>query len=255
MVFGKPIPTPAGFEAIFTDDEYQMLIALCVMLASVVAFLSFVPAPGTGASKTFLPQKSLFPLWKDGFETWHITVFLVGLVFGNIYLVTMGIIDRPTPGKLKLDELLVPANPVFRLMLLTWAALFAKTHAMAWAQVWMGCKNNSFSKNPWDLNDGTKTKAAIKTEQDLVKSTFHNVHSNDLENIPLALTLHVLLVLVQPTLAAAKLIMLTFTVSRFMHTIWYMNYGSHEVRATLWSLSAFSNYAAIFQLLAACKVV
>ena len=30
------------------------------------------------------------PLWKDGFETWHIFVFLVGLIGGNYYLVTSG---------------------------------------------------------------------------------------------------------------------------------------------------------------------
>ena len=59
----------------------------------------------------------------------------------------------------------------------------------------------------------------------------------------------------QPTLAAAKLIMLTFTVSRFVHAVWYANYGSHEVRATLWSVNCFCNYAAICQLLAACDVL
>jgi hypothetical protein len=44
------------------------------------------PAVAAAAAKTFLPQKSLIPIWKDGFETWHIFVFLVGLIGGNIYL-------------------------------------------------------------------------------------------------------------------------------------------------------------------------
>ena len=39
------------------------------------------------AGKTFLPQQSIFPLWKDGFLPWHIYTFLVGLVFGNIALI------------------------------------------------------------------------------------------------------------------------------------------------------------------------
>ena len=30
------------------------------------------------AQQTFLPQKSLCPLWKDGFETWHIWVGIHG---------------------------------------------------------------------------------------------------------------------------------------------------------------------------------
>jgi len=65
----------------------------------------------------------------------------------------------------------------------------------------------------------------------------------------------VLLVLVQPTAATAKLIMVTYTVSRFMHTFWYAWYGSHEIRATLFSVNCWANYAAVFQVLAACNVV
>jgi hypothetical protein len=149
----------------------------------------------------------------------------------------------------------VPTNEVFRLLLLTSAALFAKTHAMAWAQVWLGCKNNSFSKNVWDLATGSTKKPPVKTEDDLAKSTFHNIHGNDIENIPLAITLHMLLVLVQPTLPTAKLIMLTYAVSRYIHTFWYAWYGSHEIRATLWSINCFCNYAAVCQLLAACNVL
>jgi len=55
-------------------------------------------------AQTFLPQDSIFPLWKDGFQTWHIAVFLVGLIFGNIGLVLGGIIARPTPGALTIEE-------------------------------------------------------------------------------------------------------------------------------------------------------
>eukprot|EP00931_Biecheleriopsis_adriatica_P061755 TRINITY_DN37150_c0_g1_i1.p1 TRINITY_DN37150_c0_g1~~TRINITY_DN37150_c0_g1_i1.p1 ORF type:complete len:232 (+),score=26.63 TRINITY_DN37150_c0_g1_i1:81-698(+) len=201
---------------------------------------------------TCLPQQSLFPLWKDGFETWHIAVFLVGLIGGNIGLVMGGVIPRPAPGSLPLDELLQPSNPVFRTYLLTSVVLFAKVHWMAWAQVWMGCKNNSFSKNLWDLNTGNGKVAARKTEQDVAKQTFHNIHGNDIENVPLTLTLHGLLVLVQPTTNVANSIMITYAVSRCVHSLWYAWYGSHEIRATLWSVNCFANYAAVCQILAAC---
>eukprot|EP00316_Scyphosphaera_apsteinii_P017318 CAMPEP_0119312864 /NCGR_PEP_ID=MMETSP1333-20130426/27056_1 /TAXON_ID=418940 /ORGANISM="Scyphosphaera apsteinii, Strain RCC1455" /LENGTH=188 /DNA_ID=CAMNT_0007317543 /DNA_START=162 /DNA_END=728 /DNA_ORIENTATION=+ len=184
--------------------------------------------------------------------TWHIAVFLVGLVAGNVALLVLGIIDLPKPGNLKLEDLLHPSNAVFKLYLITSAALFAKTHFMAWAQVWHGCKNNSFSKNPWDLATGNPNKPVLKTEQDLVKSTYHNIHGNDIENIPLTLILHTLLVLVQPTLQTAQFIMITYTVSRFLHSFWYSWYGSHEIRATLWSINCFANYAAVCQILAAC---
>lgn len=209
---------------------------------------------GVEVCKTFLPQKSLgFGLWKEGFETWHIALFLVGLVFGNAALVMSGIMAKPTPGVLTLDKLLNPSeSSIFKTFLITTVALFAKTHAMAWAQVWMGCKNNSFSKNPWDMNTGSRKAAPITTEDDLFKKTLHNIHGNDLENIPLTLTLHTLLVLVQPTAPVANLIMITYTVSRYLHTFWYSFYGSHEIRAMIFSIGCWANYAAAAQLLAAC---
>ena len=54
------------------------VVALCGGEDAVVA---------DAAGKTFLPQQSIFPLWKDGFLPWHIYTFLVGLVFGNIALI------------------------------------------------------------------------------------------------------------------------------------------------------------------------
>ena len=33
--------------------------------------------------KTFLPQKSYFPLWRDGFQTWHINMFLSAPLLEN----------------------------------------------------------------------------------------------------------------------------------------------------------------------------
>ena len=209
----------------------------------------------SASQQTCLPQKSLCPLWKDGFEVWHIWVFLSALVFGNLWLITSGTIERPTPGKLPLDAIVTPSNEVFRLMLLTTCVLFAKTHAMAWAQVLTACKNNSFSKNPWDYATGSAKVAPRKTEQDLVKTTLHNIHGNDVENVPLTLTLHALLVLVQPTLATARLIFVTYAASRVAHTFWYAWYGSHEIRAIFWSLNCWANYAAVCQLLAACDVL
>lgn len=204
------------------------------------------------ASKTCLPQNSLFPLWRDGFEAWHIWVFIVGLVGGNVGLVLGGVLDRPTPGKLSLEELLTPSNPVFSLMLITTVILFAKTHAVMWLQVVMGSRNNSFSKNVWDVNTGSSSMASKTTEEDLVKKTMHHIHENDLENIPLTLTLHLLLVLVQPSLLTAQVIFLTYTIARLLHTLWYAWYGSHEVRAMIFSLNCFANYAACTQILAAC---
>jgi uncharacterized membrane protein YecN with MAPEG domain len=210
----------------------------------------------TTKTKTFLPQEAIIPLWKDGFEIWHIAFFLVGLTGGNIFLLNSGMIDHPNPGKLPIDDVFNPSsNPVFRIFLLTSIALFVKTHAVAWAQVWLGCKNNSFSKNVWDKATGSTKVEARTTEQDLAKCTMHNIQGNDIENIPLTLILHLLLVLCQPTVATAKLIMMTYTISRFLHTFWYAWYGSHEIRATLWSINCWANYAVVCQILAACEIL
>ena len=125
-------------------------------------------ALAAAAAKTCLPQRTLCPLpnrfggWKEGFETYHIALFLVGLIFGNIALLAAGAVDRPTAGcaavnatagcaaaALPVEELLQPSNPTMKLFLLTTVALIAKCHLMTWLEVWMGCKNNSFSKNVW----------------------------------------------------------------------------------------------------------
>ena len=99
--------------------------------------------PSDNTPKTFLPQKSYFPLWKDGFQTWHINMFVAQLIAANLYLVWSGVMDRPNPGSMSMDEVLDPSqNPVFRTMLLSTVALFVKTHAVMWAQVstiWNGC--------------------------------------------------------------------------------------------------------------------
>ena len=92
--------------------------------------------PSDNTPKTFLPQKSYFPLWKDGFKTWHINMFVAQLIAANLYLVWSGVMDRPNPGSMSMDEVLDPSkNPVFRTMLLSTVALFVKTHAVMWAQV------------------------------------------------------------------------------------------------------------------------
>ena len=84
----------------------------------------------------------VFAIRLAGFETWHIDLFVAGLVGGNYALLATGLMGRPTPGALPLDAILQPSNPTFKLFLLTTALLFAKTHLVMWAQVWLGCKHN-----------------------------------------------------------------------------------------------------------------
>ena len=45
------------------------------------------------------------------------------------------------------------------------------------------------------------------------------------------------------------------TVARYLHTFWYAYYGSHEVRAMIFSLNCWANYAASAQILSACGVL
>jgi len=97
--------------------------------------------------------------------------------------------------------------------------------------------------------------APCKTEDDMAKTTMHHIHGNDLENIPYTLLLHLLLVLLQSTASVANFIMVTYTVARYIHTFWYAFYGSHEIRAILFSVNCFCNYAAVCQILAACGVL
>lgn len=117
--------------------------------------------------------------------------------------------------------------------------------------MWVATANNSFYKNPEDISTGSAKRRAV-VQPVALQQRFSRVHRNDLENIPLFLALAAAWVFAaRPHYDTARFYMLLFTVTRFLHTIWYSAGGSHELRATFYSANVFAMVGICAQLLVA----
>lgn len=68
---------------------------------------------------------------------------------------------------------------------------------------------------------------------------------NDLESIPAFLAAGLLLVLVEPPLLLAQVLMWTYVASRAAHFVAYVTAQLHDVRATLWTVGSVSVMAMV----------
>jgi glutathione S-transferase len=185
-------------------------------------------------------QKSL--IFTSGFAGWHIISFVVGIVVGSWYLAAF-VFPKPAGGFAILDP---KTNAVFATFLWTSAVLFLKTLAIPWTEVYIGCVNNSFTRNPEDLATGSGNVPA--KERDPIKERFNRIHQNDLENVPFMIMFALVMVLVSPEDWVAGILMKVNLTARIIHTVWYAIAGSHEIRATLWSINCFCMVGYIFQI-------
>jgi glutathione S-transferase len=184
-------------------------------------------------------QKQL--IFKPGFFGWQIIAFVAGILGGNYYLAT-SYFPKPSGGPVIWD---VNENQVLRTFLLCAVGLFLKTMAMPWIVVYFACENNSFNKNPEDLGTGV----GPLRMNDPIKDRFNRIHNNDLENVPFMLLMGFFMVLVNPDPDYASLLLKVNLYTRLIHTVWYSAAGSHEIRATLWSINVFCMIGYTFQVL------
>ena len=139
----------------------------------------------------------------------------------------------------------VDENTVLKTFLWYASMLFLKTMAMPWIVVYFMSENNSFTKNPEDLDTGV---GQVHLE-DPIKDRFNRVHNNDMENVPFMILMGFFMVLVNPDPDIAILLLRVNLFTRVAHTVWYSCAGSHEIRATLWSINVFCTVAYTFQIL------
>jgi len=188
-------------------------------------------------------QKSM--IFRSGFYGWHILAFVVGIIGSNFVLATW-VFDKPAGGTPLLDP---KQNEAFQTYLWTTVVLFVKVLAMPWTVVYIACGNNSFTRNPEDLNTG-RLDIEYKTS-DPTKERINRIHANDLENVPFMIVLGLLMVLVNPSTTAANFYLILNLAARLVHTLWYAISGSHEIRATLWSINCFCMIGYCFQIILA----
>ena len=192
-------------------------------------------------------QKPL--IFKPGFQPWQIIVFVVGILGANWFL-AVRLFPKPSLGTVSFDP---STNSAFRTLLWTSVVLFLKTLAMPWTAVYFATKNNSFTRNPEDLATG-EASAPAKLE-DPMKERFNRIHQNDMENVPFMIILGFFMILVNPADWVAKLLLLLNLFVRLLHTAWYAIAGSHEIRATLWSMNCFCMVGFACQVLRACEII
>ena len=66
------------------------------------------------------------------------------------------------------------------------------------------------------------------------------MHRNDLENIPAFLACGLIFVAAGPSLLLANILMWTFVLARFAHTLAYATKQTHEVRATFYTIGSIA---------------
>ena len=64
------------------------------------------------------------------------------------------------------------------------------------------------------------------------------IQLNDLENLPFFLTAGFLFILTEPSIALARWLLYGYVVSRLLHFAAYFSRGTHDTRATLWTVGS-----------------
>ena len=94
--------------------------------------------------------------------------------------------------------------------------------------------------SPEDLRKGPINKKPSPEQldaNDYVERS-RRLHRNDLENIPAFLAAGLLFVIIDPTLWIAQVLMYGFVLARAAHFIVYATKGSHELRATFYTIGS-----------------
>ena len=180
-----------------------------------------------------------------GWQIW--VLFFVPMLLINVFLSIS--IWEPSQVHVDIQTLFVPSNEVFATFLTTTSLLVLITISTAFLAVYYAANNNSFSKNPEDLNTGNTNIAAKTREDDDKQDRVHRIHTNLLENVPLMIVMQFILVLVGTKESAAQFYMWGFFITRCLHFFWYFFAGSHEIRATFYSFGVFCTFGCIAQAL------
>jgi len=134
------------------------------------------------------------------------------------------------------------SNPVFRTYLLAASLMILKLMLQPWMTVVRMMKVNAGFRSPEDvkkspLNPDPDPKQ-LEVNEYVDRSRRLNL--NDLESIPGFLAAGFLLVLVQPPLLVAQILIWTYVASRAAHFVAYVTAQLHDVRAFCWTWGSLS---------------
>ncbi|NNE06337.1 MAG: MAPEG family protein [Xanthomonadales bacterium] len=133
-------------------------------------------------------------------------------------------------------------NPVFQAYVLTASIMTLKLMLQPWMTVQRMMKVRAGYRSPEDakrspLNPEPRP-GQLEPNEYVERS--RRINLNDLESIPGFLVAGFLLVLVDPPVLLAQVLLWGFVVTRALHFIAYLTAQLHDVRATLWTLNSLS---------------
>lgn len=140
------------------------------------------------------------------------------------------------------SAILTLKNPVFQTYLLAASIMILKLMLQPWMTVARMTKARAGYRSPEDakkspLNPEPRT-GQLEINEYVERSRRMNL--NDLESIPGFLAAGFLLVLVDPPLLLAQILIWTYVVSRAAHFVAYVTAQLHDIRAFCWTWSSLS---------------
>ena len=133
-------------------------------------------------------------------------------------------------------------NPVFYTYVLAASIMLLKLLFQPWMTVYRMMKVHAGFRSPEDAKQSPLNPNPVPGQLEVNEyvDRSRRMNLNDLENIPAFLIASFLLVLTDPPLLLAQILIWTFVVSRAAHFIAYSTAQLHDIRATCWTISSLS---------------
>lgn len=133
-------------------------------------------------------------------------------------------------------------NPVFQTYVLAASIMILKLMLQPWMTVFRMMKAGGGFRSPEDAKKSPLNPKpdARQLEVNEYVERSRRINLNDLESIPGFLAAGFLLVLAQPPLLLAQILIWTYVASRAAHFVAYVTAQLHDVRACCWTWSSLS---------------
>jgi glutathione S-transferase len=133
-------------------------------------------------------------------------------------------------------------NPVFRTYLLAASLMILKLMLQPWMTVARMMRVNAGFRSPEDAKKSPLNRVPDPKQLDVNEyvDRSRRINLNDLESIPGFLAAGFLLVLAQPPLLLAQVLIWTYVASRAAHFLAYITAQLHDVRAFCWTWGSLS---------------
>lgn len=142
-------------------------------------------------------------------------------------------------------------NPVFYTYVMAASIMLLKLLFQPWMTVYRMMKVRGGFRSPEDVKKSPLNPNPVPGQLEVNEyvDRSRRLNLNDLESIPAFLVAGFLLVLTDPPLLLAQVLIWTYVVARAAHFIAYSTAQLHDIRATCWTFSSLSIVAMVLYVL------